>query len=255
MKKRVCRILSALLALSVCGVAAFAEDANLAEGKSYVVTGEAYDPTSALYCDSEAGKLTDGVVGSVAPWDATAPFLGISGKGKDVPVEEHDGSATSVVIDLEASCEVSGISVELFGGGNGGIHFPSSVKFYYSGDNSSWTEAGSGSALTATDPENNQQSLYESSKFEADAPFSARYIKVEFVQTGRSVFLSEIEVYGAAASGSDESSDETSDEPSQAPSDDESSVPSTGDAGIAAFVAAALVSALGLAFAFGKRRG
>lgn len=152
-EKLVCLILSALLALSVCGVAAFAEDANLAEGKSYVVTGEAYDPTSALYCDSEAGKLTDGVVGSVAPWDATAPFLGISGKGKDVPVEEHDGSVTSVVIDLEASCEVSGISVELFGGGNGGIHFPSSVKFYYSGDNSSWTEAGSGSALTATDPE------------------------------------------------------------------------------------------------------
>ena len=108
----------ALVAVACC-VFASAEDTNLALGKSYTIDGYDYDASVENYVDNEThSKLTDGIVEDVAPWDAGAPFIGISGAEKETPAEEHNGLTTAIVLDLGAVSTVNKFAVQLFGGGN-----------------------------------------------------------------------------------------------------------------------------------------
>ncbi|HJA58651.1 MAG TPA: discoidin domain-containing protein [Firmicutes bacterium] len=273
MKKFISVFLAVALVAVACCVFASAEDTNLALGKSYTIDGYDYDASVENYVDNEThSKLTDGIVEDVAPWDAGAPFIGISGAEKETPAEEHNGLTTAIVLDLGAVSTVNKFAVQLFGGGNGGIYFPTSVKYSYSTDNETWTEAGAGSQVSDSSVETGG-SVWDASTLELDSAVQARYIKVEFVQNRRSVFISEFEVYGTAgAAGTDESEavseaesetvsaaeSETASsaapvESSAAASSNASSTPSTSDAGIVAVVVLAVVAVIGAAVVVKKR--
>ena len=193
--------------------------------------------------------------------------------GKRNPCGRAYGLTTAIVLDLGAVSTVNKFAVQLFGGGNGGIYFPTSVKYSYSTDNETWTEAGAGSQVSDSSVETGG-SVWDASTLELDSAVQARYIKVEFVQNRRSVFISEFEVYGTAgAAGTDESeavSEAESETVSAAESETASSAapvessaaassagtsstPSTSDAGIVAVVVLAVVAVIGAAVVVKKR--
>ena len=265
MKKFFATFLAVALVAVACCVFASAEDTNLALNKSYDINGYDYDPTNVNYQDNETGKLTDGQIGEVAPWSEGFPFVGFSGAESATPQAEHNGLTSSIVLDLGAESDVSKFVVHVTGGGNGGISYPSSVTYYVSADNANWTKVGEGSKLT--DPADGS-SAFDASELTLDKAVKARYVKVEFVQSGRSVFCSELEVFGTAGTGTtDESKSETEskteseavssaapvESSAAATSSTASSTPSTSDAGVFAVVVLAVVAVIGAAVVVKKR--
>ena len=140
-----------------------------------------------------------------------------------------------------------------------GVDAPSALKFSYSTDGTTWTDAGE------VVPESVETPTIIDASLTLDAPVTASSVKVEIVFNTNWAFVSEVEVYGAPASGDsgDESSSEAPVESTEAPvesseapvesSSDESSVPSTGDAGIVAVAAVALAAIVGAAVVIRKR--
>ena len=259
MRRFFATLLAVAFAAAACCVFASAEDVNIAKGKTYSINGYAYDSDNASYTDNETGKLTDGVIGEVAPWGEGTPFIGFSGAEKTTPSAEHNGLTTSIVLDLGAESDVSKLSVYLTGGGNGGISYPSSVTYYASVDNANWNKIGEGTKLT--DPADGS-SVFGASELVLDAAVKARYVKVEFVQSGRCVFCSEFEAFGTAGTGTtDESETESEAASSAAPAESSaaatssaaSSTPPTSDAGILAVVVLAAVAVIGAAVVVKKR--
>ena len=261
MKKFLSAFLAIALVATLCAVFASAEDTNIALNKTYTTKGILVDGENgewAVYPDENGTTLTDGAGAATADYgDAAWAGFGINSQ------QLTEGENGSIVIDLGGSYTVSSFNVEVFGGSlDAGIDAPSALKFSYSTDGTTWTDAGE------VVPESVETPTIIDASLTLDAPVTASSVKVEIVFNTNWAFVSEVEVYGAPASGDsgDESSSEAPVESTEAPVEsteapvesteapvESSEAPNTGDAGIVAVAAVALVAIVGAAVVIRKR--
>ena len=273
MKKLLSALVAVALVATLCSVFASAEDTNVALNKTYTTKGILLQTETqyGVYPDEDGKTLTDGVKANSSSFSFTdAYWVGFNTNSAEVKGLGEDGANADfeIVVNLGGAYEISKFALETMGGGLNGINYPGKIEFSYSTDGTTFTSAGAGS-LPEEDAYNKTEEshvLFES-VLELDTAVTANYVKVSFASyTGSTwYFVSEFEAYGAPASGDsgDESSSEAPVESTEAPvesteapaesSETESSVPSTGDAGIVAVAAVALVAIVGAAVVIRKR--
>ncbi len=216
MKKTLAMVLAVALVASLCCVLfVSAEDTNLAAGKSYTTTAIFEEvPGTQNWPDEGGVTLTDG---AKAPADASyddPAWVGFNANSPDYDKSE-DALGATALIDLEAAADLSKVVFQVYGGA-AGISVPHTIKIYTSVDGETYELAGS----LEQDPTEAPAGINE---YEVAVDATARYVKVSLGLYGWG-FVSEIEVFGTAASTDAPSEDDESSEDDE-PSEDESSEP------------------------------
>ncbi len=201
MKKTLSLVLSIVMVLSLCAalcVSTSAASENIAKGKSYTtsqlfrqsnVTWSWDENSPIAYPDENDKSLTDGAVGASDAAYTDEVWAGFNGNG--TPDYDENGYSW-ITVDLGSVQNISK-AVLYVGTSNltSGIGAKNmTVEFFVSDDNANWTSIGSAA------PEDITTSSVEAVAVEATA--SGRYVQARLVRTGW-MFISEVEVYGAAS--------------------------------------------------------
>ncbi len=170
---------------------------NIAEGKSYTVTGAVYDNES--WTDTKngkpIGKLTDGFMANAGDDGAIGAYNGKNGH--------------SVTIDLGSVSQIKHIYTDMFGNTGWGIPDPKDmvITVSISNDGKSFTEAGT---AVMSDEQNINGWPKREFNFEFESLTEARYVKLSYTSQ-LFIWSSEILVHGISGeTEGDESSIETS---------------------------------------------
>lgn len=177
-------VLSAAFSVSAELVTVYERKDNVALNKPYTAS-KAYTatPPTLGYQDIDGKELTDGVL-------YTNDLYASCWHGFDYRLEEP----VYATVDLGA---VTGGLIEFrmqfINHANSGIDAPSSLEFYISNDNSSWTKIGDGK------PESGDNIAFHRLKLKE--PVSARYVKAVLgrPKSGVFIFCSEFQIYNSVA--------------------------------------------------------
>lgn len=160
---------------------------NIAYGKEYTATGEAYDSDN--WTDTAAngkpiGKLTDGYIAK---------------SGEDGYVGCYKNAGHSITIDLGAISQVRAIKTDLFGNEGWGITDPKDAKISVavSNDGTNFTDLGEAQMSDEIKPNSNW--VKRDFLLELGSPVMAKYVRVTY-NGGKFNWSSEISVYGKTAS-------------------------------------------------------
>lgn len=202
MKKTLSLVLSLVMVLSLCAalcVPASAASENIAKGKAYTTSqlfkqggkdvGWGWDENAAVaYPDEDGKSLTDGVIPAS---DAAYTDVVWAGFNHNSPDYTENGYSW-ITVDLGSVQNISKavlcVGTSALGSGIGASNM--TVEFFVSDDNQNWTSIGSAA------PADIASSCVEAVTVEATA--SGRYVQARMVRGGW-MFVSEVEVYGAAS--------------------------------------------------------
>lgn len=169
---------------------------NIAKGKTYTVTGGAYDNES--WTDTKdgkpIGKLTDGFTAAVGDEGAVGAYTG--------------GNGHSVTIDLGSVSSIIRINTDMFGNSDWGIPDPKDmvIKVSISNDGESFTEVGTANVSGELLGGNWTKREFT---LEFESLTEARYVRLDY-KAQNFIWSSEISVHGILGEEEDAPSEESS---------------------------------------------
>lgn len=175
-----------------------AGDTNLAAGKAYTTDplfrqGGApdynYDPNAEIaYPDSTGKEMTDGTVAAIAVWDDFwADNSAIIGMHTTEPSYAANGNYACITVDLGEAADLAKFVAQVTNLDD--ANSVASFSVAVSADGETWNEVGS-TVTTGTGAVAGEVALSEA--------VNAQYVQFRFVGGGHWIFVSEVEVYGAA---------------------------------------------------------
>ena len=193
MKKTLATLLVVALVASVCGMMLVSADAaNLAAGKE--VANATVNVANANYC----ANLTDGVIADAISTDNGVWFGYLYNKDKPENANTAENGIAIPTIDLGAVTELSSARIHIVDQADWGICAPDSIVAQVSNDGENFTDVA-----TVTE----FQSGVAWVEFDLSGQ-SAQYVRLAIDLSTTWFFLDEIEIYGAASEGGEDTPDE-----------------------------------------------
>ena len=193
MKKILATLLVVALVASVCGMMLVSADAaNLAAGKE--VANATVNVANANYC----ANLTDGVIADAISSDNGVWFGYLYNKDKPENANTAENGIAIPTIDLGAVTELSSARIHIVDQADWGICAPDSIVAQVSNDGENFTDVA-----TVTE----FQSGVAWVEFDLSGQ-SAQYVRLAIDLSTTWFFLDEIEIYGAASEGGEDTPDE-----------------------------------------------
>lgn len=164
---------------------------NIALGKSYTPTGEAYD---GAWSDTDAdgkpaGKLTDGILAAA---------------GDDTAIGCYKGETQSITIDLGTMCDIKLFETRIFGNDGWGIPDPkaANIDIYISADGKDFTLLGKADRADSADDGEWKMCTFT---LAAKGETKARFVRISYALKGKFLWTDEIAVYGKESVSESES--------------------------------------------------
>ena len=193
MKKTLATLLVVALVASVCGMMFVSADAaNLALGKE--VANATVNVANANYC----ANLTDGVIADAISTDNGVWFGYLYNKDKPENANTAENGIAIPTIDLGAVTELSSARIHIVDKADWGIAAPDSIVAQVSNDGENFTDV-----TTVTEFESGVAWV----EFDLSGQ-SAQYVRLAIDLSTTWFFLDEIEIYGAASEGGEDTPDE-----------------------------------------------
>jgi hypothetical protein len=193
MKKILATLLVVALVASVCGMMFVSADAtNLALGKE--VANATVNVANANYC----ANLTDGVIADAISTDNGVWFGYLYNKDKPENANTAENGIAIPTIDLGAVTELSSARIHIVDQADWGICAPDSIVAQVSNDGENFTDVA-----TVTEFESGVTWV----EFDLSGQ-SAQYVRLAIDLSTTWFFLDEIEIYGAASEGGEDTPDE-----------------------------------------------
>ena len=193
MKKILATLLVVALVASVCGMMFVSADAaNLALGKE--VANATVNVANANYC----ANLTDGVIADAISTDNGVWFGYLYNKDKPENANTAENGIAIPTIDLGAVTELSSARIHIVDQADWGICAPDSIVAQVSNDGENFTDV-----TTVTEFESGVAWV----EFDLSGQ-SAQYVRLAIDLSTTWFFLDEIEIYGAASEGGEDTPDE-----------------------------------------------
>ena len=193
MKKILATLLVVAMVASVCGMMFVSADAaNLAAGKE--VANATVNVANANYC----ANLTDGVIADAISTENGVWFGYLYNKDKPENANTAEGGIAIPTIDLGAVTELSSARIHIVDQADWGICAPDSIVAQVSNDGENFTDV-----TTVTEFESGVAWV----EFDLSGQ-SAQYVRLAIDLSTTWFFLDEIEIYGAASEGGEDTPDE-----------------------------------------------
>ena len=193
MKKTLATLLVVALVASVCGMMFVSADAaNLALGKE--VANATVNVANANYC----ANLTDGVIADAISTENGVWFGYLYNKDKPENANTAENGIAIPTIDLGAVTELSSARIHIVDQADWGICAPDSIVAQVSNDGENFTDV-----TTVTEFESGVAWV----EFDLSGQ-SAQYVRLAIDLSTTWFFLDEIEIYGAASEGGEDTPDE-----------------------------------------------
>ena len=193
MKKILATLLVVAMVASVCGMMLVSADAaNLAAGKE--VANATVNVANANYC----ANLTDGVIADAISTENGVWFGYLYNKDKPENANTAEGGIAIPTIDLGAVTELSSARIHIVDQADWGICAPDSIVAQVSNDGENFTDV-----TTVTEFESGVAWV----EFDLSGQ-SAQYVRLAIDLSTTWFFLDEIEIYGAASEGGEDTPDE-----------------------------------------------
>jgi hypothetical protein len=193
MKKTLATLLVVALVASVCGMMFVSADAaNLALGKE--VANATVNVANANYC----ANLTDGVIADAISTENGVWFGYLYNKDKPENANTAENGIAIPTIDLGAVTELSSARIHIVDQADWGICAPDSIVAQISNDGENFTDV-----TTVTEFESGVAWV----EFDLSGQ-SAQYVRLAIDLSTTWFFLDEIEIYGAASEGGEDTPDE-----------------------------------------------
>ena len=193
MKKILATLLVVAMVASLCGMMLVSADAaNLAAGKE--VANATVNVANANYC----ANLTDGVIADAISTDNGVWFGYLYNKDKPENANTAENGIAIPTIDLGAVTELSSARIHIVDKADWGIAAPDSIVAQVSNDGENFTDV-----TTVTEFESGVAWV----EFDLSGQ-SAQYVRLAIDLSTTWFFLDEIEIYGAASEGGEDTPDE-----------------------------------------------
>ena len=193
MKKILATLLVVAMVASVCGMMLVSADAaNLAAGKE--VANATVNVANANYC----ANLTDGVIADAISTDNGVWFGYLYNKDKPENANTAENGIAIPTIDLGAVTELASARIHIVDQADWGICAPDSIVAQVSNDGENFTDV-----TTVTEFESGVAWV----EFDLSGQ-SAQYVRLAIDLSTTWFFLDEIEIYGAASEGGEDTPDE-----------------------------------------------
>ena len=193
MKKILATLLVVAMVASLCGMMLVSADAaNLAAGKE--VANATVNVANANYC----ANLTDGVIADAISTENGVWFGYLYNKDKPENANTAENGIAIPTIDLGAVTELSSARIHIVDQADWGIAAPDSIVAQVSNDGENFTDV-----TTVTEFESGVAWV----EFDLSGQ-SAQYVRLAIDLSTTWFFLDEIEIYGAASEGGEDTPDE-----------------------------------------------